>query len=393
VLDEALKVWVGTNLAGSKCDYCDQDADTPTAANIAELVQYVLLCIEQEWTEADHPSPKGDEAGELLLEHQENTVLLVEDLGIAKRGTQLFEDIVAALPERSWCRIDPLNATPHEGSSASWRHFCDIIKHQRRFFFRGDGTDRLHDDESHEADRDISKLLADLSDYCERAGLHRVKSAGAQYSRCRLKIGEAPFGPRQMGPPPMRLANQANRMSPAGIPMFYGAASELTALAETASEPGRFAVATFRTTRDLNLLDLRKIPAVPSLFDLGRAAERPWARFIRDFLEDFTKPIERDGKEHVEYVPTQVVTEYFRTMIRINGKSVDGILYGSAKRNGATAVVLFADMHSVVEQALPNSERYETAAESPDHDPPWLEMTAYREVQFDPASNAVMPCT
>jgi hypothetical protein len=47
--------------------------------------------------------------------------------------------------------------------------------------------------------------------------------------------------------------------------------------------------------------------------------------------------------EHVDYVPTQIVTEYFRHRFRLSGGgSLDGIKYRSS-RTGQPACVLFFD--------------------------------------------------
>ena len=37
-----------------------------------------------------------------------------------------------------------------------------------------------------------------------------------------------------------------------------------------------------------------------------------WLLFMNKFLHDFSSPIERDDRIHIEYVPTQVITEYLR---------------------------------------------------------------------------------
>ena len=48
---------------------------------------------------------------------------------------------------------------------------------------------------------------------------------------------------------------------------------------------------------------------------------------MNNFIDDFTKPIERSDRAHAEYVPTQVVTEYFRHVYRTGGGAqLDGII-------------------------------------------------------------------
>jgi hypothetical protein len=56
-----------------------------------------------------------------------------------------------------------------------------------------------------------------------------------------------------------------------------------------------------------------------------------------------------DGREHVEYVPTQIVTEYFRRVFpQENDGVVDGLLYRSSRRDG-TCCVVFAKSSDVAD--------------------------------------------
>jgi hypothetical protein len=152
----------------------------------------------------------------------------------------------------------------------------------------------------------------------------------------------------QLGPPPPELARMANRMSPAGISMFYGALDQNTAVAET-FDPNRaegmaISIAEFRTAKPLVLLDLVVLPELPSQFDEESRHLRAPLIFLRDFVRDLTRPVERNGYEHVEYVPTQVVTEYVRYALRTpDDQSVDGLLYRSSRPSGDKSVVLFLD--------------------------------------------------
>jgi len=54
--------------------------------------------------------------------------------------------------------------------------------------------------------------------------------------------------------------------------------------------------------------------------------------------------MERDGSEPIEYVPTQIVTEYFRHRFRLQeNRRLDGILYRSSRSTNGIACVLFID--------------------------------------------------
>src|SRR5262249_23506696 len=54
------------------------------------------------------------------------------------------------------------------------------------------------------------------------------------------------------------------------------------------------------------------------------------------------KPIKKDDREHIEYVPTQVVTEFLRHEFRTEGgHRVKGIIYQSARNGKGKCCVLF----------------------------------------------------
>jgi hypothetical protein len=135
-------------------------------------------------------------------------------------------------------------------------------------------------------------------------------------------------------------------MSPAGIPMFYGAADECTAIAETyIAKAGRKAVATvgkFETARDFIILDLTKLPPVPSAYDQRLRHLRSGIAFLKEFVETLIQPITKNGRERIDYVPTQIVTEYFRCVHKTSsGDPINGILYRSSKDARGICCVLF----------------------------------------------------
>lgn len=126
--------------------------------------------------------------------------------------------------------------------------------------------------------------------------------------------------------------------------MFYGAFEAATAEAETREPPGDtgrvLSVGRFEVARDLHILDLSVLPPIPSIFDEDMSALRPGLIFLRKFAEDVARPIEKDGREHIEYVPTQIVTEYFRRVFTQPGEpALDGVVYRSSRADGACCVL------------------------------------------------------
>ena len=69
---------------------------------------------------------------------------------------------------------------------------------------------------------------------------------------------------------------------------------------------------------------------------------------LRDFVQSITRPVVHDGREHTEYVPTQILTEYFRHRYRLHdGTQLDAIVYPSTQRRAGRSVVIFASQEDL----------------------------------------------
>src|SRR3546814_1254552 len=112
-------------------------------------------------------------------------------------------------------------------------------------------------------------------------------------------------------------------MNRAGMPYLYVAFDTKTALREivesTAKTEATF-MATFELTEPLLVIDLTRLPPPPSVFDLENKDEREKLLFARGFVDAISKPVIKNGQEHVEYVPSQVVCEYLAQVFKPRGK-------------------------------------------------------------------------
>src|SRR5581483_11054932 len=90
-----------------------------------------------------------------------------------------------------------------------------------------------------------------------------------------------------LGTPPQEYAIVTNRMSPSGIPLFYGALNHDTAITETVKdETTKYCVvAKFKNIRNLRVLNLCSLPQMPSLFDKKNRYVRDVIRFLRKFSD------------------------------------------------------------------------------------------------------------
>ena len=146
----------------------------------------------------------------------------------------------------------------------------------------------------------------------------------------------------EMGPPPKEKVG-AGRMNPPGIPYFYLAHELETALAEVLSGPPTEAsYAEFKLSKELVVLDLCEIHALPSIFNDDLRDVREGLLFIEHFVASISEPVRKDGNEHVDYVPSQVVSEFFAKVFRsAHGDEIHGMVYPSAVQPGGRNAVLF----------------------------------------------------
>lgn len=258
------------------------------------------------------------------------------------------DDVIAALEDmidnEAWVEREFYRGTDSQRLTWGWDGFKAFTKNNTRFFFLQNGDYDRDEVTPAEVLAAISQMiLSELGD----AGL--IKPIEVNADLIRIRVADQPHElVGEIGSPKPEFARQSNRMSPAGIPMFYGAFDYPTALAETfdpAAHAGQIlSTGTFRPLRQLRVLNLADLPTVPSVFDIDHHDTIHSLRFLHAFARDISQPIARDGREHIEYVPTQIVTEYFRRVFRFkDGGQLDGIIYSSAKTIGSKAFVLFCE--------------------------------------------------
>ena len=338
------------SLEDKACTYCG----TVPSADMVVLLDQISDYLSTEFE---------DPANSLLYDGREggyqgvtdNGYDIVMDLYPWSDREDLVEDVATAFSDRLWCEQDYGRLKDDDMLRIGWERFSDLIKHHTRHLFFDTSSNKSTQDEGIPP----SQMLIALGDLANDLNLFSRIPMGSEIFRARVhEEGLSPSTAKELGPPPKEAAVLSNRMSPAGISMFYGAFDPKTALRET-FDPARGAkkratVATFRTSRDLLMLDLTVLPALPSPFDRADRHLRRSLSFLHEFVEDFSRPVARDGREHVDYVPTQVVTEFFRHRhLAPGGASIDGIVYTSSREGGGKAVVLFL----TPEECGPRQER------------------------------------
>ena len=339
VNDYALTDFITANATAHECSYCDNTSETPIAAEMDEVISFISKGIHQEYEDPVHGVGYCTGEGGYDIEPTSSYELLVE-LGFGDCPEALFDDLHSAFSDYQWVQKDPYGDLPCDAMRYSWEEFSEQVKHKTRFVFY-----KLKTRHKWERSAEPYTILESLGGIVNDLDLVKELPAGTEVYRARQHSSDKKFTTaKQLGTAPKEHASQS-RMSPAGIPMFYGALDETTAFAEIFVEDETYKTASFgkfKTLRPLRLLDLSNLPAIPSLFDDDCAWKRMPLIFMWNFVEDVTKTITKDGMEHIDYVPTQIVAEYFRHVFKQADEShLDGILYRSSREKGGICVALF----------------------------------------------------
>ena len=343
--------FVEENAVAEECSYCPSKGKITIAAPIEDVSRHFLECLFREYDlSVNQLGWIGSEGGWIgnSWNAQELAFDVIELEFPRENEEQLLPDLFGDYYDQDWCEENAYGLNDQDRARYSWEHFCKVVMHERRFFFLQDEGDPHEFDVNNPGD-----VLQTIFEYAQHMNLFKVLPPGCNLLRARREGRKPRWAlPEELGPPPVEKANQSNRMSPAGVPMFYGCDDEETALKETASGPGYFAIGRFETLRPAILLDLTDVPPIPSLFepasDSVEVPPRRALKFLHHVASEVSRSIERGDRVHVDYVPTQVVTEFIRDQLTWGNSRVDGIKYSSSVHQGHVSYVLFANQGNVI---------------------------------------------
>lgn len=366
--DEAIREFIKEQASRKRCSYCARFSRNALAAAMDEVLGFIAAGINFEYEDAANSVHYESAEGGYTLPTMDSWELL-EEIDLKVKNEDLREDLQRAFFGCPWVHKDPYGDLWCDALRYSWEAFSDLVKHRTRFvFFRVSTADRSF------GESEPYEFLDSLRNAVSDTNLVRTIGPGQKWFRAHQHpVAETLSGAARLGPPSPKFASH-NRMSPAGISMLYVSGDSATSVDEVRLGPPSgitFTIAEFENTRPLRILDLSSIEAVPSLFDPERRHMRMALIFLRHFAEEISKPIS-DVEKPYEYVPTQVLTEYFRHLfhqpreIRLpffpapfdeGSKSepspsstyietypqLDGIAFRSSKRRGGVNYTLFIE--------------------------------------------------
>ena len=385
------------------CSYCGERRQTfpleEMAARIHEVVQQHFQLTP------DHPD-SPDEWYAVKLEHDwERRGCSPNDLiaEIAGLEQEIADDIVQHLSDiHSYRTVSHGGEDPYgiearyeeSGPDAGpfriiWDNVPTSIQHQVRFF-------------NTEVEDVLNRVFTELNILQTTAGEPVLEVIGydgdstiiwrARRAESRSQLQKILADPSsQMGPPPP-ATTPAGRMNPAGIPVFYGALDQDTAIAEIRPPVGSYVVTgkfeLLKPVRLLNLSLLQDIIIEKRYFEPDYAERANRVAFLKQLAHELTKPVMPED-EPTEYTATQVIAEYLAHKAQTK---LDGILFRSAQTYPTGEnIVLFNHSSSVEKFPVPASDDVEVGIHNAYDDEESRMVTIWESIEPDDPAIAPPP--
>jgi hypothetical protein len=334
--DSAIKTFIRKNYNIGYCDYCEKEVKV---VSLESLLEFMMLGISNFYEDAGNFMSYNGREGGYLGDTFDPNELIQERIGLETDPFELTEDIVNSIDDIAWSEPDMYYDTERDELMYQWSFFKDLIKHKSRYLFQ--------QNQSSKKSEKAFTILKEVGQITKSLNLIKKIEKGTIIYRCRQHHSSKVVNEKEkLVAPPEEYAIYPNRFSPSGISMLYSAFDPTTAFLETISREDKkkdsITISKFKLKKEIYVVDFNRLPNIPSIFDFKKVKTHYLIRFLYDLVRDFTQEIKKDGKEHIEYVPTQVVTEYFRYPFNKNRQNIiEGIVYPSSKNKSESSSVIF----------------------------------------------------
>ncbi|MBW3079636.1 RES domain-containing protein [Bifidobacterium simiiventris] len=261
-----------------------------------------------------------------LLNLSEKTTAKLLDAMYRETSDDTFAgyDMESLLTGDVHLKTSEANAIPEH----DWEKFANHLKYQNRFFVSFINTDEL------------AKLIS-----CTRT----ICKSGTVLTRARIASDAKGYAPgRDMGAPPAGLAGNG-RINPVGISELYTTVGEDDLTDDTALHEIRAGMhdyvtfGKFTLNKTITVADLSKISEI-SPFDID-AEDLPLFAVNLEILDgmarDIARPMRR-GDNPLEYIPSQYIAEFIKSLGEEQGGPYDGVMYSSTLKKNGVNLCLFA---------------------------------------------------
>jgi hypothetical protein len=313
------------------CSFCD----SVPAAEFDVFMEAFMVGVNNEFEQADNAGMPWDGGYVFTTYDHWDIPDSFDDVASDEHAEEVLDTIRDSLVDKVYASRWWIALEPDKAFSSAWQEFCDQIQHHTRFVFGA--TTHARADGEGAGEVPVAKVLESIGELLLEFGLVRPLPAGTLIQRARghrTPTDAVSWGAAELGTNSPENSTSSSRMSPAGIPLFYGADTIETALAEVARADNSeyFTSAQFRTTTDAAVVDLTDVPSVPSVFDSVRGARRREIVFLNALVAQLREPIDT-ARSQLDYVPTQVFCEYLLRVFDA-GTPLRGIAWNSAVTEG-----------------------------------------------------------
>lgn len=288
------------------CDFCGNvDVQVTKASRIQERVMESFALDYEDTQQSDGPYESKE--GGLMIPYEPASEVIADNLS-SSVSEAFLESLTSAVEWVDWSNPNWAVLSQPDWYRNGWKQFCHVVRHKLRFSF---AWEQGFEDPDHPDYMDPTTMLERLGALVDDLDLIKIVPEGTEIFRTRINTSEF-FGDLEaIGTPPHRFVG-ANRMSPAGIPMFYGADDIETTIAETWDGEGevKASIGTFRLKRDIRIIDFARLPEPPSYWDPERRRLREDLGFLHQFARELSAPVDRGEMVDIPYTPTQVVCEF-----------------------------------------------------------------------------------
>ncbi|MGZ3724565.1 MAG: HEPN-associated N-terminal domain-containing protein [Pseudobdellovibrio sp.] len=246
-----------------------------------------------------------------------------------------------------WCDRNGLHDTEADHLKLSWSDFCRVILNKRRYFFDRPSKASLKSYNSNKFQNPTEILNVVALHLAKFKVFKKIKKDSIIIRAQKFKNEEKIIGSiERFGVPPAEISIKShNRLNASGIPIFYGAFNNECLEKELFLKAGEILkTSSFITYKNILVLDLTALPKY-SIFDDRTYLEREVIKFLIYFRREITKPVSRDGREHYEYIPSQVFSEFLQFGIK---EKIYGIVYPSQFSASQKNIGLFISNEEIV---------------------------------------------
>ena len=356
--NDYIKSYIKENAVEKYCSYCDRKEDINISVSLEEVLEIIIDGIKSEYDDPKNcmfwENREGGWQGAKAYDSFDILDIYGAELDI--ENDKLLEDIRESMIDEEWCKKNPYGPRDYEMYMSDWNKFCEIVKHKIRYTFL---IKHLNREESYETSNkalvvkknidttinEISQILFYIEDNIKEIEIVKEIKEGSIFYRGRTHSSSEGYkNAVNLGTSPVEATIYSNRMSPAGIPMFYGGLNTSTVFEEMKKDDKPYiTIGKFIGLIPFHIIDFTELPPIPTVFNPETRYLRQPIMFFEEFTKDLSKPVTKDSGEHIEYVPTQVITEYFRYLFNYYDKNIDGIFYKSACKDDGICCVLFLE--------------------------------------------------